>query len=135
MFDLTGKVALVTGASGGIGKAIAKALYNQGATVVLSGRNEESLKNLASQLGARAKTVSCDLKDVEQVSGLIDKAFDIAGGLDILVCNAGITKDNLILRMKDEEFDEVISTNLKATFILNKLAFKKNDEEKMGSYY
>jgi 3-oxoacyl-[acyl-carrier protein] reductase len=132
MFDLTGKVALVTGASGGIGKAIANALYHQGATVVLSGRNEQSLKNIASELGERAKTVSCDLNDPEQVNCLIDKSVDLAGGLDILVCNAGVTKDNLILRMKDEEFDEVIATNLKATFILNKAAFKKMMKKRWG---
>lgn len=132
MFDLNGKTALVTGASGGIGKAIATALYNQGASVVLSGRREDALQEVAAGLGERAHVVVCDIADKEQVEGLMDKATEIAGQVDILVCNAGITKDNLILRMKDEEFDEVINTNLKATFILNKAAFKKMMKQRWG---
>ncbi|PIR39860.1 MAG: beta-ketoacyl-ACP reductase [Alphaproteobacteria bacterium CG11_big_fil_rev_8_21_14_0_20_39_49] len=132
MFDLSGKTALVTGASGGIGKAIATSLYEQGATVILSGRREEALKEVASSLGERTHIVTCDLADKEQVDSLFDRACEIAGQVDILVCNAGIAKDNLVLRMKDEEFDEVISTNLKATFTLNKAAFKKMMKKKWG---
>ena len=132
MFDLKDKTALVTGASGGIGKAIATSLYNQGASVVLSGRREDALKEVASSLGERAHVVVCDLSDKEQVDSLIDRSCEATGQIDILVCNAGITKDNLILRMKDEEFDEVIATNLKATFTLNKLAFKKMMKKKWG---
>lgn len=132
MFDLTGKVALVTGASGGIGKAIAISLHKQGASVVLSGRREEALQNLASELGDRAFIAVCDLSDKEQVEKLIDTAETLAGKVDILVCNAGVTKDNLILRMKEDEWDQVINTNLKATFTLNKLAFKKMMKRKFG---
>lgn len=138
MFDLKDKVALVTGASGGIGKAIALALHKQGATVVLSGRREEALKEVAAemgglfQLGGRAHVVVCDLSDKIQVETLIDKAEEVAGKVDILVCNAGITKDNLVLRMKEDEWDDVINTNLKATFTLNKLAFKKMMKRKWG---
>lgn len=132
MFNLKDKTALVTGASGGIGKAIATALYEQGANVVLSGRREDALKEVASALGERAYIVVCDLADKEQVATLIDRAAQATGQLDILICNAGITKDNLVLRMKDEEFDEVISTNLKATFTLNKAAFKIMMKKRWG---
>jgi 3-oxoacyl-[acyl-carrier protein] reductase len=132
MFNLKDKTALVTGASGGIGKAIAVALYKQGASVVLSGRREDALKEVASELGERAYVVVCDLADKEQVATLVDRASAVTGQLDILICNAGITKDNLILRMKDEEFDEVISTNLKATFTLNKAAFKIMMKKRWG---
>jgi 3-oxoacyl-[acyl-carrier protein] reductase len=132
MFALDNKTALVTGASGGIGKAIATSFYEQGANVVLSGRREEALKEVAESLGERAHVVVCDLADKEQVDSLIDRASEATGQIDILVCNAGITKDNLILRMKDEEFDDVITTNLKATFTLNKAAFKKMMKKKWG---
>jgi len=132
MFDLKDKTALITGASGGIGKAIATSLYNQGANVVLSGRREDALKEVASSLGERASIVACDLSDKDQVGSLIDRASEATGQIDILVCNAGITKDNLILRMKDDEFDQVITTNLKATFTLNKAAFKKMMKKKWG---
>lgn len=132
MFNLKDKTALVTGASGGIGKAIATALYEQGANVVLSGRREDALKEVASALGERAYIVVCDLADKEQVATLIDRAAQATGQIDILICNAGITKDNLVLRMKDEEFDEVISTNLKATFTLNKAAFKIMMKKRWG---
>ncbi|MCE3231767.1 MAG: beta-ketoacyl-ACP reductase [Rickettsiaceae bacterium] len=132
MFDLTGKTALVTGASGGIGEAIAESLHKQGATVVLSGRREDALKQVASKLGSRSFTLVSDLSDKEQLDGLFDKAEELAGQIDILVCNAGVTKDNLVLRMKVEEWDEVINTNLKSAFILNKAAFKKMMKRKWG---
>jgi 3-oxoacyl-[acyl-carrier protein] reductase len=132
MFKLDGKIALVTGASGGIGRAIADSLHKQGATVVLSGRNEAALKQAAAELGTHAFTLVSDLSDQAQVAELFDKAEELAGQIDILVCNAGITKDNLVLRMKDEEWDEVINTNLKATFTLNKAAFKKMMKRKWG---
>lgn len=132
MFELNDKVALVTGASGGIGKAIAVALHKQGATVVLSGRREDALKEVAAELGGRTHILTSDLGNKEQVEALFDKAEEIAGKVDILVCNAGVTKDNLTIRMKDEEWDEVINTNLRATFTLNKAAFKKMMKRKWG---
>jgi len=132
MFNLKGKTALVTGATGGIGGAIAKALHRQGASVVLTGRKKEALDALALELGARAFPLVADLADKEQLESLLDKAEELAGGVDILVCNAGITKDNLTLRMKDEEWSDVINTNLSASFILNKAAFKKMMKKRWG---
>lgn len=133
MFNLTGKTALVTGASGGIGKAIAAALHTQGAYVVLSGRREDALQAVAAELKGRSTILTCDLGDKAQVETLLDKAEEVAGNpIDILVCNAGVTKDNLVLRMKEEEWDEVLNTNLKATFLLNKAAFKKMMKKKWG---
>lgn len=132
MFDLTGKTALVTGASGGIGKGIATALHAQGATVVLSGRREEALNQVAGELGTRTHILVCDLADKEQVATLFGKAEELAGQVDILVCNAGITKDNLALRMKDEEWQSVIDTNLTATFTLNTTAIKKMMKRRWG---
>lgn len=133
MFRLTGKNALVTGATGGIGKEISKALIKQGAKVILSGTKEEKLQELAAELGGDVKYVACNLSDSAAVDGLFDKAEELAGGqIDILVCNAGITKDNLILRMKDEDFNQVIDVNLKSTFILNRNAIKKMMRRKYG---
>lgn len=132
MFDLQGKVALVTGATGGIGEAIAKALHRQGATVVISGRREEVLAGLAQHLKERVHYHVADLSNPEQVASMIDAVEALAGGLDILVCNAGITKDNLILRMKDEEWQQVLETNLSSTFYLNKQAVKKMIRRKWG---
>ncbi len=133
MFELTGKTALVTGATGGIGSEIAKALAAQGAKLVLSGTREEKLKELAAQLGGDVKYIACDLSDKTAVDALFDKAEELAGGqIDILVCNAGITRDNLILRMKDEDFEQVLDVNLKSTFILNRNAVKKMMRRKYG---
>ncbi len=132
MFNLTGKVALVTGASGGIGEAIAKSLHAQGATVVLSGRRLEQLEKLAKELGERAHTYVADISDKAQVEEMIDKVEALAGKVDILVCNAGITKDNIILRMKEEEWQSVLDTNLYATFVLNKNAVKKMVRRRFG---
>jgi len=132
MFNLTGKTALVTGATGGIGGAIARALHSQGASVVITGRKKEALDTLAAELGARAFSLVADLSDKAQLESLLDKAEELAGGVDILVCNAGITKDNLTLRMKDEEWNDVINTNLSASFILNKAAFKKMMKKRWG---
>lgn len=132
MFDLTGKTALVTGASGGIGEAIAKTLHKQGATVILSGRREDALKAVASGLSGRTHILTCDLADKEQVAGLFDKAEELAGQVDILVCNAGITKDGLLLRMKDDDWDEVLDTNLRSAFVLSRAAFKKMMKRKWG---
>ncbi|MDB5492148.1 MAG: fabG [Micavibrio sp.] len=118
MFNLTGKTALVTGATGGIGGAIAKALHAQGATVGISGRNEAKLKELAAELGERVHVLPADLGDIAQIDTLVKAATEAMGSINILVNNAGLTKDNLSLRMKAEEWDEVIRVNLTATFLL-----------------
>jgi len=120
MFDLTGKVALVTGATGGIGNAIAKALHGRGATVVLSGTRAEALETLKSELGARAHIVAANLSDIASVEALPKTAEAAAGPTDILVNNAGITRDNLFMRMKDEEWDQVLAVNLTAAFRLSR---------------
>ncbi|MGB0575605.1 MAG: 3-oxoacyl-ACP reductase FabG [Alphaproteobacteria bacterium] len=118
MFDLTGRSALVTGASGGIGGAIAKALHQQGATVALTGRNEEALQKVANDLGERANVLVADLSDSAAVDGLIESANQTMGGLDILINNAGLTRDGLMMRMKDEDWYEVLEVNLTAGFRL-----------------
>lgn len=118
MFDLTGKTALVTGASGGIGGAIARSLYAQGATVTLSGTRIDPLNQLAAELGERAHVVACNLSDRGAVADLPKSASDAMGSLDILVNNAGVTKDNLFMRMKDEEWDTVLDINLTSTMVL-----------------
>jgi 3-oxoacyl-[acyl-carrier protein] reductase len=123
MFNLSGRTALVTGATGGIGGEIARALKSQGAKVAISGTREDRLRALAEELGGDIAVLPCDLKDRESVGALIGKAEAALGGsLDILVNNAGITKDNLFMRMKDEEWDDVIAVNLTATFILCRAA-------------
>lgn len=120
MFNLTGKTALVTGASGGIGGAIAKALHAQGATVVLSGTRSDALEKLKTELGARAFAVPSNLGVTAEVEELPKKAEAAAGPIDILINNAGITRDNLFMRMKDEEWDQVIAVNLTAAFRLSR---------------
>ena len=132
MFSLEGNVALITGSTGGIGEAIARVFHENGSKVVLSGRNEDKLKSLVSELGKGAGYVVCDLSDNEQVKELVDDAIKVFGKLDILVCNAGVTKDSLLLRMKDEDFDSIVDTNLKSTFILNRNAFKKMMKSRYG---
>jgi 3-oxoacyl-[acyl-carrier protein] reductase len=124
MFDLTGKCALVTGASGGIGGAIARALHTQGATVALSGTRAGPLQDLAQELGARAYVLPCDLSDSAAVDALPKAAAEAMGSLDILVNNAGITKDNLFMRMSDDEFQSVLDVNLTATFRLCRASLK-----------
>ncbi len=116
MFDLTGKTALVTGASGGIGGATARALHAQGATVGLSARRTGPLEELAAELGDRTHILPCDLSDAEQVEALPKQAIEAMGGIDILVNNAGVTRDNLFMRMSDEEWSSVIDTNLTSAF-------------------
>jgi 3-oxoacyl-[acyl-carrier protein] reductase len=118
MFNLEGKTALVTGASGGIGGAIAKALHGAGATVALSGTRVEPLEALAAELGERAHVLPCNLSDAEAVEALPKQAIEAMGSLDILVNNAGITRDNLFMRMKDEDWDAVININLTSTMRL-----------------
>ncbi|MGZ8417032.1 MAG: 3-oxoacyl-[acyl-carrier-protein] reductase [Methyloceanibacter sp.] len=120
MFDLTGKSALVTGATGGIGGAIAKALHGQGANVAITGTRVERLEALASELGSRVFVLPCDLRDRPAVAQLADTAEKALGQVDILVNNAGITHDNLFMRMKDEEWDDVIAVNLTSVFVLTR---------------
>jgi len=124
MFDLSGMTALVTGASGGLGSAIAKALAAQGARLALSGSNAAKLEAFAKDLGGDHVTLVCDLSNAEQVDQLVPRAVDALGQLDILVNNAGVTRDNLAMRMKDEEWDQVIKVNLEASFRLMRAAMK-----------
>jgi 3-oxoacyl-[acyl-carrier protein] reductase len=133
MFDLSGMTALVTGASGGIGSAIAKALVAQGARVALSGTREDALKAVAAEIGGDTVILPCNLGDAQAVDGLIPRAVEALGGkLDILVNNAGVTRDNLIMRMKDEEWDQVISVNLEAAFRLIRAATKPMMKARFG---
>ncbi|MEL6961021.1 MAG: 3-oxoacyl-[acyl-carrier-protein] reductase [Pseudomonadota bacterium] len=120
MFDLTGKTALVTGASGGIGGEIAKALHGAGTTVGLSGTRVEPLEALAAELGDRAHVLPCNLSDAEAVDALPKQAADAMGSVDILVNNAGITRDQLFMRMSDDEWADVINVNLTSTMRLCK---------------
>jgi 3-oxoacyl-[acyl-carrier protein] reductase len=124
MFDLTSKTALVTGATGGIGEAIARTLHARGATVTISGTRAEKLQALAEDLGERVHVVAANLSDRAAVDALVPSAEEAMGGLDILVNNAGITRDNLFLRMKDEEWDDVIEVNLTAGFRICRAATK-----------
>ena len=122
MFDLSGKTALVTGATGGIGGAIARAFHKAGATVAISGRQADKLEELAKELGERVHVLPCDLADRAAVAKLIDRAIAEMGGLSILVNNAGLTRDNLFMVMKDEQWDDVIAVNLTSTFMLCRTA-------------
>ncbi len=133
MFDLTGKTALVTGATGGIGAEIAKALHAQGAHVVLSGTREAVLQDLAQTLGERASAAPANLSDAAAVDGLIEAAEAAAGApIDILVANAGITKDGLLLRMKDEDWESVLKVNLESYFRLSRAAVKGMMKRRKG---
>ena len=133
MFDLTGMTALVTGASGGIGSSIAKARAARGARLALSGSNEDKLKAFAADLGGDHKTIVCNLSDPASVDALVPQAVEALGGkIDILVNNAGITRDNLILRMKDEEWSQVIQVNLEAAFRLVRAAAKPMMKARFG---
>ncbi|MDQ2078840.1 3-oxoacyl-[acyl-carrier-protein] reductase [Xanthobacteraceae bacterium Astr-EGSB] len=124
MFDLSGKSALVTGATGGIGAAIARALARQGASVALSGTRREALDALAGELGDKARVLPCDLGDMDAVEKLVPAAEEALGSLDILVNNAGITRDNLFMRLKDEDWDKVIAVDLTASFRLSRAAVR-----------
>ena len=124
MFDLTGKCALVTGASGGIGADIARTLHAAGATVGLSGTRTEPLEALAAELGSRAHVLPCNLSNPEEVEGLVKRATDAMGAVDILVNNAGITRDGLAMRMSDDDWQSVIDVNLTAAFRLCRAAIR-----------
>lgn len=124
MFDLSGKNALVTGATGGIGKSIAQKLHAQGAAVALSGTRGNVLQELADELGERAHVLPCNLSDAAAVDALPKQAAEAMGSLDILVANAGITKDQLLMRMKDEDWDQVLRINLDSYFRLSRAALR-----------
>src|SRR5580692_3944327 len=132
MFRLDGKTALVTGASGGIGGAIARALHAQGAAVALSGTRREALEALSTTLGSRAHICVADLADAASLEALVPAAEAALGSLDILVNNAGVTRDNLFLRMKDAEWDQVIAVNLTAAFRLSRAALKGMMRRRFG---
>ncbi|MBX9861336.1 MAG: 3-oxoacyl-[acyl-carrier-protein] reductase [Hyphomicrobium sp.] len=132
MFDLTGKTALVTGATGGIGEGIARAFHKAGADVAISGRQVAKLEALAAELGDRVHVVPCDLADKAQVMKLIDNAAAKLGRVDIIVNNAGLTKDNLFMVMKDEQWDDVIAVNLTSTFMLMRAATRHMLRSKTG---
>jgi 3-oxoacyl-[acyl-carrier protein] reductase len=132
MFNLSGKTALVTGASGGIGGAIARSLHAQGATVAISGTRREALDTLAATFGDRVHVLPCDLSDKEAVEALVPAAEAAMQKLDILVANAGITRDNLFVQLSDEAWDTVIAVNLTATFRLSRAAVKGMMRRRFG---
>ncbi|WP_089175247.1 3-oxoacyl-[acyl-carrier-protein] reductase [Bosea sp. AS-1] len=132
MFDLTGRKALVTGATGGLGGAIARTLHAQGASVAISGTRAEALEALAAELGERVVVAPCNLADKDSVEALVPAAEEKLGGLDILVNNAGITRDNLFLRLKDEDWDSVLAVNLTAAFRLSRAAVKSMMRRRYG---
>ena len=132
MFDLTGKTALVTGASGGIGSAVAEALHAQGATVAISGTRREALSTLADKLGERVHILPCNLSNDAEVEALVPSAEAAMGQLDILVSNAGITRDNLFVQLRDEDWEDVIKVNLTATFRLARAATKLMMRKRFG---
>ena len=132
MFDLSGMTALVTGASGGIGSAIAQGLAAQGARLAVSGSNSEKLETFRSGLGGDHVALSCNLSDPVAVDGLVPQAVESLGKLDILVNNAGVTRDNLAMRMKDDEWSDVIRINLEAAFRLARAALKPMMRARFG---
>ncbi|MCC7272232.1 MAG: 3-oxoacyl-[acyl-carrier-protein] reductase [Alphaproteobacteria bacterium] len=132
MFRLDGKRALVTGASGGIGGAVARALHAQGAAVALAGTRREALESLAAALGERAAVVVADLGDPAAADGLVKGADAALGGIDILVSNAGLTRDGLVLRMKDEDWQRVLDVNLTAAFRLTRACLRGMMRQRWG---
>ncbi|MGC6497998.1 MAG: 3-oxoacyl-[acyl-carrier-protein] reductase [Candidatus Puniceispirillaceae bacterium] len=133
MFDLTGNTALITGASGGIGAAIARALHQQGATVVLHGTRAERLAALADELGTNAHVVTANLSSRDEAAGLAEKAAEAAGAaISILVNNAGITRDNLMMRMKDEEWDDVLDVNMTASMMITRACLRAMMKARFG---
>ncbi len=132
MFDLTGRTALVTGATGGIGGAIARAFHAQGATVAISGTRREALDTLAGELKERVHVLPCNLSNAEEVEALVPDAEKAMGQVDILVANAGITRDNLFVQLRDEDWSDVINVNLTATFRLTRAATKLMMRKRFG---
>ncbi|MBV1707578.1 MAG: 3-oxoacyl-[acyl-carrier-protein] reductase [Hyphomicrobiales bacterium] len=132
MFDLAGRKALVTGASGGLGSAIARGLHQQGAEVALSGTRIEALEALAQELGSRVHVTPCDLGDRASLDALVPAAEKALGQIDILVNNAGVTRDNLFMRMKDAEWDQVIAINLTSAFVLSRAVLRGMMKRRFG---
>ncbi|MBT3656464.1 MAG: 3-oxoacyl-ACP reductase FabG [Alphaproteobacteria bacterium] len=132
MFQLSGRTALITGASGGIGSAIAKNLSQQGAHVILHGTRAGRLEELASEIGTNVSVVTANLTDREAVGGLVSEAAKATGAIDILVNNAGITRDNLFMRMKDEEWDDVLEVNLTSSMLLCRSAIRAMMKARWG---
>jgi 3-oxoacyl-[acyl-carrier protein] reductase len=132
MFDLTGKTALVTGATGSIGGVIARTLHAQGATVTISGTRQEVLEQLAGELGQRVHVLPCNLADAAAVETLVTRSEEAMGQLDILVANAGVTRDNLLVQLRDEDWDQVIAINMTATFRLTRAAVRGMMRRRFG---
>lgn len=132
MFDLQGKTALVTGASGGIGRAIAEGLHGRGAIVALSGTRVEALESVAEVLGDRVHVLACDLSEKDSTEGLVARAEEAMGSLDVLVNNAGLTRDGLAMRMKDEDWERVLEVNLTAGFRLARAALRGMTRRRFG---
>ncbi|MGC2075768.1 MAG: 3-oxoacyl-[acyl-carrier-protein] reductase [Xanthobacteraceae bacterium] len=132
MFDLTGKTALVTGATGTIGGSIARALHGQGATLVISGTRVDALNALAGELGGRVHVLPCNLADAAAVDALVAGAEEAMGQLDVLVANAGVTRDNLLVQLRDEDWEQVIAINLTATFRLTRAAVRGMMRRRFG---
>jgi 3-oxoacyl-[acyl-carrier protein] reductase len=132
MFELTGKTAMITGATGAIGSGIARVLHAQGATVAVSGTRREVLDRLAAELGDRVHVLPCNLADAAETDGLVPRAEQAMGQLDVLVANAGVTKDNLFVQLRDEDWDRVIAINLSATFRLARAALRGMMRRRFG---
>ncbi len=132
MFELTGKTALVTGATGTIGAAIARSLHGQGATVAISGTRREVLERLAAELGGRVHVLPANLADATETEALVPRAEEAMGQLDILVANAGVTRDNLLVQLRDEDWEQVIAINLSATFRLSRAAVRTMMRRRFG---
>ncbi len=132
MFELTGKTALITGATGTIGGTIARILHKQGATVAISGTRREILDSLAAELGERVHVLPCNLADPAETEALVPRAEEAMGHLDVLVANAGVTRDNLLVQLRDEDWDQVIAINLSATFRLSRAAVRGMMRRRFG---
>jgi 3-oxoacyl-[acyl-carrier protein] reductase len=132
MFDLTGKTALVTGATGTIGGTIARALHGQGATLAISGTRREALQQLATELRERVHVLPCNLADTAETEALVPRAEEAMGQLDVLVANAGVTRDNLLVQLRDEDWEQVIAINLSATFRLSRAAVRGMMRRRFG---
>jgi 3-oxoacyl-[acyl-carrier protein] reductase len=132
MFELTGKTALITGATGAIGGTIARVIHAQGATVAISGTRREVLDGLAAELGTRVHVLPCNLADPAETEALVPRAEEEMGQLDVLVANAGVTRDNLLVQLRDEDWDQVIAVNLSATFRLARAAVRGMMRRRFG---
>jgi 3-oxoacyl-[acyl-carrier protein] reductase len=132
MFELTGKTALITGATGPIGGSIARSLHAQGATIGISGTRQEVLQQLAAELGERVHVLPCNLADANETDALVPRAEEAMGQLDVLVANAGMTRDNLLVQLRDEDWEQVIAINLSATFRLTRAAVRGMMRRRFG---